>query len=373
MTTRKYLYEADGGRSGHVDAESVTDARSRLAAAGHTQVVIHDDDFLSDLRKATEKESGIQQFADLEVLLKRDPSAWAMTRYVARKNWISILVILGGALLLAMLFATWWAWVAVVVVLGYVAYWLLLPGWLQWQQNEMHRGFWAGDWDGSERIARRIRGLALVKNLSGMKLELDGRIAGCMVMKGDLDGAYALLAPWESHPDLVKGMWLAKNNNLHFLARRWDRCVEGAERCYAELGGIDTPAIDLALALARYGDDDARAAAVLDGLDPARLVPMQVAFAQWARGVLLLKRREDEAALVVLTRAAGEMQNLAINPLSWGAVALCVGYLCVAMARAGRGEAARQMLAGVRSIVERHGDDRLLDWLRAENLLGPGA
>lgn len=367
MTTRKYLYEV-GGKSGHVDADSVDDARRRLAGAGYTDAVVHDDDFLSDLRAADEKQAGIKRPADLEVLLRHDASALGLTLYVLRKNWVAIAVLAAAAGLLAATGAAWWIWVIALAIAASVGYALLFPGWLQWQQNEMHRRFWAGDWEASESIARRLRGLDMVKRIPAACLEFDARVAGCRVMKGDVAGAYALVAPWQNHPELAKGVWLAKANNLHFLARDWRRLLEGTERFFDECGQSDTAKIELAAALARYGDDDARAAALLDAIDPLRLVPIQIAFAQWTRGVLLLKRGDDDAAVAALAAAAGEMQKLAVNPLSWGAVALSTAYLSVAMARTGRRDAARAMLDSARSIVERHGEDLLLGWLRTEKL-----
>ena len=58
------------------------------------------------------------------------------------------------------------------------------------------------------------------------------------------------------------------------------------------------------------------------------------------------------------------MQSQAAHPHAWGALSIVTAYLCVAMARTGRKDAARELYATVRSIVSFYGEDRLLAWLR---------
>jgi len=119
---------------------------------------------------------------------------------------------------------------------------------------------------------------------------------------------------------------------------------------------------------ARMGDDDARAAALLEGLDEARMPALHVAFVKWARGVLHLRAGRDAEAMQQLTFSVEEMQRHAASPTIWGALAAATGYLCVAMARTGREEAARELYQSVRGIIGRHGEPRLLDWLREARL-----
>jgi hypothetical protein len=373
MTRRKYLWEARAGdgtaRSGFVDAESVADARARLAADGLSDAVVHDDDFLSDLRAAGSKESDTARVADLEVMLRHEPTAFAMVRYVVRANWGTWVLMLATLAALAAFGVPWWIFAIALAVLAWFLYATLFPGWLQWQQNEMQRTCWRGEWDAAERIARRLRKLKMVENLHSVKLELDGRIAGCLVMKGERERAYAQLEPWKAYaPLLPPGLFLIKLNGLHFLARDWDAALATYERVFEETRGSDTARIDLALMLARLGHDDARAAELLDALDPQKRVPMQDGFIAWARGVLALKRGDDAGALRELARGVAALEALAKNPITWGALALATGYLAVAMARTGRLEAARQMLAPALPIVGRHGEDLLMALLRAAKL-----
>ncbi len=366
MTTRKYLYEATtrGERAtGHVAADSVADARQRLEATGHSAVVIHDDDFKADLRTAGEKESGLDRPADLEMLIKRNPTALGSMVYWARKNWLSIAVAIVLFGIFSVTHVPWWAWGLTIAFAAFIAYSIALPGWLQWQHNEMYRAFWAGEWKRSESIAARLRGARVVKKLDSVKLEFDARIAACRVMMGQAEEGYRLLDPWASHPNY----WI-KLGTLHYYARDWNGALAIQERIFRD-SGKDTSRIDLAQMLARYGDDDARAAELLDALDPSAIVPAQVAFIGLGRGVLALKSGANEEALGHLSVAANQFQEMAANPLTWGGVAIGCGYLAVALSRTGDPQRARLFLEPLRSIVERHAEDRLIGWLRAERLL----
>jgi hypothetical protein len=366
MTTRKYLYEATtrGNRAtGHVDADSVADARQRLVASGHSDVVIHDDDFVADLRAAGEKELGFARPAEIEMLIKRNPTALAFMAYSARKNWLNIVVAIVLLFLFAVARVAWWAWGFVLVYVAFAIYTIALPGWAQWQQNELYRAFWAGNWKRSKSIASRLRQSGLVKKLDSVKLELDKRIAACWIMEGRVDEGYRLMGLWASHPNY----WGALVT-LRYYARDWAGALEIEERIFRETGR-DTSRIDLAQMLARYADDDARAKELLDGLDPEKIVPAQAAFIGLARGVVALKSTSNEEALRHLSVAMNQFQKMAVNPLTWGSVALCSGYLAVALSRMGDSRRARLFLEPLRHIVERHAEDRLIGWLRAEQLL----
>jgi hypothetical protein len=366
VISRKYLYEATarGERAtGHVAADSVADARQRLVASGHSDVVIHDDDFMADLRTAGEKELGIARPAEIEMLVKRNPTALGFMAYAARRNWldIAIAVVLLG--IFSFVGVPWWVWAFALVSMAVTIYAIALPGWLQWQQNEMHKAFWAGDWTRSESIAARLRRLRAVKKLDSVKLELDGRIAACWIMKGRVEEGYRLLDPWVSHPNY----WI-KLGGLHYYARDWKGALAIQERIFGA-GERDSSRIDLAQMLARHSDDDARAAELLDALDSSAAVPAQIAFIGLARGVLALKSDANEEALGHLSVAVNQFQEMAANPLTWGSVAIGCGYLAVALSRTGDPKRARLFLEPLRPVVERHAEDRLIGWLRAEGLL----
>lgn len=367
MAQRKYLYEAKGGdgkvRSGYMAADTFAQAREQLLAQGFRDVALIDDDLTAELRLFGERDGNVAPGADMDLSLRYRPTAWSVAWLALRVNGLWVV---GAFLLAAYLWSAGspgWAFVLLALVLLPATF----PAWVQWRENEILREFWRGNYESSERIARRIRGMGFLARSPAGQLELDGRIAAAMVKRGDLAGAIALLAPWQGSDKVPAPTPLIKLANLHFLARDWPRYIEAQDRIL-ESTQADFARIDLAQVLARMGDDDARAHALLDGVDTRALGPLQLAFIGWGRGVLALRAGRDEAALRELAQAVDEMQKMGGNPLVWGALALSTGYLCVAMARCGLGERARAMFASVQAIVERHGEDRLLEWLREASL-----
>ena len=365
---RKYLYEAKTAsgtqKSGYVDAISVADARVRLKTQGLSSVVVIDDDLTASLRETSER-AGVAADSDVDMLVRYKPSAWRFAWLGFRRNWILHAAFAGAVFYLATAGMIASALAVAVVALAIA----LFPGWITWQQNELYRQFWAGHWDASERIARRLRKMWFVQSAPTVLLELDSRIASALMKKGDVVGAMRAMAPWEASDKVPAHAVVVKVGGLYFLGRDWKAWLAAQERGFEMSAGSDTSKIDVAQVLARVGDDDARATALLDDVETAGLAPLAIAFLEWGRGVIALNGGQNDEALGHLAVSVGEMQKMGENPLLWGALATATGYLALAMARTGRREAARAMLADVKSIVEWHAEDRLLDGLRAEGML----
>jgi hypothetical protein len=368
VAQRKYLYEARGGdgkvRNGYMAADTFAQAREQLLAQGLRDVALIDDDLTAELRLFGERAGNVAPGSDMDLALRYRPTAWSAAWLALKVNgaWVVAAFLLAAYLWSAG--SPGWAGVLLALVLLPATF----PAWVQWRENEILREFWRGRYESSERIARGMRGMRFVAKSPSAQLELDGRIAAAMVKRGDLPGAIAVLAPWQGSDKVPPPTPLIKLANLHFLARDWPRYVD-AQDTILEATQADFARIDLAQVLARMGDDDARAQALLDAVDTRALGPLQLAFIGWGRGVLALRAGSNDAALRELAHAVNEMQKTGENPVVWGALALSTGYLCVAMARCGLGERARAMFASVHRIVEWHGEDRLLEWLRAEGLL----
>lgn len=367
MEERKYLYEArdaDGTvLSGYIDAGSSAVARERLASRGLADIAILDDDLSAQVRACGERD-GVAADKDVDLLTRFNPTPGGLAMIAVRRNLLWIAIGAGLAYWLWSGESRWWAVLVIVVTLFIPAF----PAWVQWLQNEMHRSFWRGDYARSERLARRLRGIGLLNGPAAVRIELDSRIASAIAKRGDREAALALLAPWEASAEVPPSLYLSKLAHLHFLARDFARYLEIHERIAREAGS-DSARIDLAQLTARLGSDPGRAAELLEGLDGDALGPMHLAFIGWGRGVLALRQGRNEEALGELARAVEEMQKMGANPVVWGGLALVTGYLCVAMARNGLRGRAAEMLASVRTIVEAHAEDLLLDMLRAEGLL----
>lgn len=369
---RKYLYEArtrEGEeKRGYVSAGSLAEAKAQVQGEGFLEYTLLDDDNTAQLREAMEA-AGFEADAEVDLLGRYHPSAVGLMAIAVRKNWIALVVVLGFA-------AALWIWgypvgslVLVLVCAGTVAF----PGWVQWEQNQLYRRFWAADYEGSIRSARRLRRFAKASGLQASMVEMDARIAGALVKLGRKGEADALMNAWQGSDKVPATLVMTKKADLEFLARNWAAYVAAIERIYHAAHEADYAKIDLGQVTARLGDDDERAGALLAAVDNSAMGPLHHAFTEWGRGVLALRAGRNDEALGRLAASVDAMQQMIENPIIWGALSLSTAYLCVAMARTGRGEAARQMFAGVRPIVEWHGEDRLIQWLRAEGLLGAPA
>jgi hypothetical protein len=365
--TRKYLFKAlgpDGKEaSDYVVADNMGDARLRLEATGHRDITVLDDEISAELRELAER-SGVESDARVDLLSRYNPTPLALVSVALRKNslWYAI------GLLIVVATGLYWSMAAAGVSLLLLLAAILFPGWVQHQQNAIHLEFWKGRFDRSEKIARRLRGMSIAQAVPTILLELDSRIANARVMQKDFAGGVAVLAPWADSKAVGATTYRTKLAHLHYLSRDWAGYVRIQEEILEASGNAAPARIDVGQLLARVGNDDTRAAALLDGFDLAALPPLYVAFIRWGRGVLALKQGRNAEALADLTHAVDAMQGQAAHPHAWGALSLVTAYLCVAMARTGRADAARELFATVRPIVSFYGEDRLLAWLREEGL-----
>jgi hypothetical protein len=193
----RYLYEGKARqrgqgrpRRGGIGRRGAQPPRSD----GFTDVVIHDDDFLASLRAADEKQTGVARTADIEAMLRHEPCAWTMMRYVFRKAWILLAFIAAGSM------CRDHAHLGVVPGssrharharagdrlprLDHVA-----------AETRCIAGSGPANWNGSEAIARRLRKHEGREEAAAAMLEFDSRIGACLVMKGKAAEAYALIEP----------------------------------------------------------------------------------------------------------------------------------------------------------------------------------
>ena len=329
----KYLYRARDSAGnpseGFVDADSPKRAREKLLQQGFADVVIWDDETTAALREGTEKAGGLVTDPRLHLILLTRPQPWSVMAHAVRTQWIWLVIAAG---------CIWYAWASG----EYAIAWLLVainvagvlfPGWVTWQQYGIYRQFWAGRWDASERTARRVRRLWFVQKLPASQLELDARIACALVKKGQFAAALAVLEPWKARSDVPASVVNSKIGTLYFLNRDWQRYLESVQRGLELTGGSDTSKIDVAQTLARMGDDNERAAALLDQVDLEGKRGLARGFALWGRGVIALNKRDDAAALGHLTAAVDGLLEDGANPITWGGLSLATGYLAVATAR----------------------------------------
>ena len=368
MPTRKYLFEGrdqrGGAQSGYIEAESVDQARERLELRGLQEAVLLDDDLGADTRRLGE-ESGFTADSSVDLFSRYHSGVAAIALLAVRKN--AVLIAIGALLAAYLAFSGSHAW-----ALGVAACDLLLvafPAWTQWQHNELYARFWRRDYEGSERVARRLAAVPMLRRVKPLRLELDGSIAGARICRGRTAEGFAIMSAWEADADMPRPMVLAKMSGLYFLARDWPGYLGVLEEALQASGNADYARIDLAQSLARVGDDDARARELLAGVNARALGPLHLAFIAWAEGVLALRAGDDPRALQALTRAVAQMEKIASNPVLWGALALCIGYLAVALARTGARDRAAEALAMVQPIVETHAEDRLIGWLRDAGLV----
>lgn len=363
----KYLYESrkpDGSvRRGYLRAGSVEEAKEMVAEGMFGEAALLDDDNSAAIRAAGERE-GAPEDLEVDILTRYKPSVVALMFIAVKRNWLLAVVALAGVGWSLHSGQAGWA----VVAVGLWAAAIAFPGWAQWEQNHMMRTFWAGDYAASERSARRLCAVPLFRAMGTAHLELESRIAAAMAKQGRVQEAIAMIQAWDGSGRVPPTTPLIKLAELYFVAGRPDDYVATLERVLELSGEADYALIDVGQVNARMGSE-ARAAELLARVDIESMGPLHHAFRDWGEGVLELRRARPDAALPCLARAAEHFQAMGANPLTWGAIALCVGYLSVAMARTGRRTEAKAMFASVAGIVSRHAEERLRQWLQDEGLL----
>lgn len=222
-----------------------------------------------------------------------------------------------------------------------------------------------GDWDRVRVLAQALRPYSAAR--PQLDFDLDLRLAGIYARDHDLAAALQRLAPWRARWQRQPGSFEQGVATVHLVAGDNAGFVDLMARAHDLKPDDAWRRLDHALAEARFGRVD-KAAALLDGMPPARVPDEYQAFRLWARGLLQLRAAQPEAE-ATLGQAVAAFAPLTGDPAAWTALALCACDHAIALQRAGRSAVARQRIAEVWPILEWHAPIPLLRMLEADGLL----
>lgn len=364
----RILYRAKSARGAdvadYVEAASAVEARDKLAAAGMTDIVLLQSPDIAALSNAPLPGLTQKQQARLRADLMEKPGLATALRGMIRINRVGLFVVF---VLLVL-----GVWRQNLPLLAIAATLLLLPfGIFFWKRRHLDRyqrlmkAYARGQWDEVRKLAPLLRSATTSKLLS---FDLDVRLACIEAREGRLASAVQGMQHWKNALANAPGIYEARLASVHNAARDYAGYLDLMEQA-AELGKQDpSRLIDVALAHVKFGNA-ARAQAILDGLDVTLLPPLAPKFIVFAYGLLRLRAGEPDDALPHLrTATEGFLESSLQSPAAWTALAICSGYHAVTLARSGRPDAARQMIADVLPIINVHGEQPLLDMLQHEVL-----
>jgi len=367
----KYLFEYLDGNAlrgfDYVDAASVQEARQRVAEVvglRHLrQGTLLDDDLMAQLRasRVAPLHLAPDQLARIEAISRNGDAAWPLFVEALKINrWF----IAACALTMAVGVARGWDLLAYVGVGGLV---LLVGQFFFGRAKSRHyqrllRAGALGQWAEVLKVARRMQEVA--SNSPQLAFDLDVRRGVALAATGHLGEAVALVAKWQAEDVQPKGMYWGRLASIYHSGRDYGQFLACMRRGFAESQLAIWARIDLALALARLGEDPREALELLRHESIEGQPEATARFIFWARGMALLRLGDSAGAEAALSKAVESFAAQVANPAVWGALALSTAALAVAVANNGHAEEARAVLSPLMPIVSVTADLPLMEMVR---------
>jgi hypothetical protein len=358
---------ADGKSSkGFVDAGSAREARDKLAAAGLTDIVLHQEVGIAQQSVAATAgldAADLARLAQFQLRLRSAPGLKTVLGEVARRGalWMGV-----DALILA--YGLWTGrLLAVAVALALIVYPFARAIWAHRHADryqDLLKAFALGRWAQVAELAAKLRSAPTKSAL--LPFDLDIRLAAIRARQGELAAALRDLEPWRAKLAPNRGLLEARLASVHSAAGDREGFVKLMGLAYEASGHEPSRALDYALAHARYGDA-AQAASLLTQIDASLLPPQANAFLLWTRGLIAL-RQGGADSLDLLGQATTAFLQQSGKPAGWTALAFCACDHAIALSHAGRKDEARRQAAQVWPIVSAHADKPMLRLLQNEGL-----
>ena len=372
----KYLFEYVDGNAlrgfDYVDAASVQEARQRVAeVVGLRQLrqgTVLDDDLMAQLRASRTAPPHLtsDQLARIEAISRNGDAAWPLFVEALKINrWF----LAACALTIAVSIVRGWFWLAYLGVGGV----LLLVGVFFFGRaksrnyQRLLRASALGQWSEVLKLARRMQEAA--SNSPQLAFDLDVRRGVALAATGHLGEAVALVAKWQAQDVQPKGMYWGRLASIYHSGRDYNQFLACMRRGFAESQLAIWARIDLALALARLGEDPREALELLRHESTEGQPQATERFILWARGMALLRLGDSAGAEAALSKAVESFAAQVANPAVWGALALSTATLAVAVASNGRREDAQAVLSPLMPVVSVLADQPLLEMVK-QRVLG---
>lgn len=367
----KYLFEYvdANARRGHdfVEASSVAEAHRLIAELRDSRqfqdATLLDDDLMAQLRTARPASIRLnaKTLSRVEVVSRQGGGRWPLFLVSLHSNrWylITCAALVAGGL--------YWGWESLLYLgaAGLLAHpaLFLLSSRQAAGYDKLLRASALGDWTEVHKQADRMR--ATAANTQQIAFDLDARRAGALAATQRLGEALALMRAWEGKDIQPPGMYWSRLAGVYHMGSEHGQFVDCMRRAWQESGDATWARIDLALAVARLGDDPREALELLRHESLTAQPESTTRFILWARGVALLRLGDFPGAEISLAQAVNGFMQQAANPAVWTSLALCAAALAVAGAINGKAEQARALITPLLPIVKVYADPPLERLLR---------
>lgn len=364
----KLLYvatAADGTRAeGEVNAPSAVAAREQLERRGLHGVQLRPQAAPADACPdgvVPAQRKALQQFR--ERLTQPRSLASALAGQLRRTWWVPV----GGLAAALGGLGTGWPWLVGTGLVGVIAPAALAVWTFRHadRRQRLLRHYALGDWPSVLVLAKALRETASASS----EQAFDGvvRLAGIHARDRDLAAAVQRLAPWRKRLARRPGAFESGLAQVHLMAGDTTGCLAQLEQAHEQDLQHVQHALAHAWGQARFGQV-ARVDALLAQAEQAVMTARDRALAQWARGLVQLRRREV-AAEATLSQAVDAWLPFQADAASWPSLALCACDHAVALHEAGHHAAARERIEQVWPVLEVHATVPLLRMLEADDLL----
>ena len=369
MKTFLFTATSPDGRKVHerIEAANLGQARYTLEIRRYRDIEFLTDENAEDIRRSVTSGTGVPE-ADPEVWTAEDEVESRRRRGVAEK--------------------VWWAFKQHAPIFGALAVWNLISwhngppyswlGWLGFAATPLYGLVFvkmvtpmvlfqlileAAVWHDWPRLRRRIACARFLRKFMVTGIpdkELDIREGISLAAQGRLAEGVALVEKYRGHPDMAEYLLLGRLSGLYDAAGQYDRVVALMEEAAAKGPGGVSEWIDVALARIRRKHDAAGARAALAQIDGREVPALAQAFRLLVEGMIHLEERDDLRAVEYYRSGLEKLATAAGSPLTLGLIAEARAGLAIALARLGKKDAARRLLAGERPLLEARKETELL-------------
>lgn len=214
-----------------------------------------------------------------------------------------------------------------------------------------------GQWDEVLRLADLRQGA--VAGSENSAFDLDMRRAAAFAATGRMDEAMVVARRWEAKNVQPSGLYWGRLATVYARAGDYARFVEFMRRSFTESGGAVWARIDLALAIARVGEDPQEALTLLEHESIPAQPETSARFVHWARGMAMMRLGDFQGAELALAQTVDSFTAQAANPVVWTSLALAAGALAVAGCVNGKKDRALALLTPLLPIFNANADPAL--------------
>lgn len=362
----KYLFEfidAQGKRDhDFVDAGSTEEASSLIQGAaetrGYREATLLDDDLMAQLREQRPPRTHLDSrtLSRVEIVARRGGGRWPLfVESLRAHRWflLGCVALIGFGLFTG---RNGWIYAGAGGVLLHGALFLLSSRHSA-IYNALIRAGALGDWNQVQALADKMQATSAIS--PQIAFDVDVRKALALAATGRLEEGVVLVRQWALRDPQPAGMYWSRLATVYAMGRQYEHFVDCMRQCFTESGEATWARIDLALAIARVGEDPREALELLHHESLSAQPESTLRFIHWARGVALMRLGDFPGAELALAQAVDGFMAQAKNPVVWSSLALAAGALAVAGSVNGKKDRARALLMPLLPVFNVYADPAL--------------